>query len=465
MNLACRLPRVLALIGSLTLSVASAQVNVVTNGGFESGLTGWTSAPSPGNGINTNCSHNAATAAGTETLTSTPALPPNAGTQLAMGGIQNLGSGAGSGNSSCVLYQDVAIPAGATNATLNLRWGQIRVGAVSLSQAALLARVYSSTATVPYYLTSGIGNVTFYQPAVNDTTLVSATSGSFDVSGVAGTTVRVALFIAQTPGSDVGRATVGGFDEVSLLVSVAPTISQSFGAATVALNGSTSLTYTITNPLAAGVTATSVAFTNTLPAGLTVATPNGLSGNCGGTVTATAGSGSVSLSGGSLAAGASCNITVNVTGTSVGTKNNSVTVTASTGTSAAANASLQVNELPSVTAVDPNSGPLSGGNQVTLTGTGFTGATAVTFGGTASTSFTVVNATTITATVPARNTAGAVSVEVTTPSGTSAANTLYQYVFPVPTLSEWGMILLSCLLLFYGYRRLNRHRGLPGAHA
>ena len=36
---------------------------------------------------------------------------------------------------------------------------------------------------------------------------------------------------------------------------------------------------------------------------------------------------------------------------------------------------------------------------MTITGTNFTGATAVTFGGTAATSFTVANATTITATV------------------------------------------------------------------
>ncbi len=44
---------------------------------------------------------------------------------------------------------------------------------------------------------------------------------------------------------------------------------------------------------------------------------------------------------------------------------------------------------PTVTSVSPTAGPLAGGTYVTITGTGFTGATAVKFGSTAATSFTV----------------------------------------------------------------------------
>src|SRR6185437_16411574 len=44
---------------------------------------------------------------------------------------------------------------------------------------------------------------------------------------------------------------------------------------------------------------------------------------------------------------------------------------------------------PVVTGISPASGPLSGGTTVTTTGSNFTGATGVSFGGTAAASFTV----------------------------------------------------------------------------
>ncbi|NBV21440.1 MAG: hypothetical protein EBS05_05890 [Proteobacteria bacterium] len=68
---------------------------------------------------------------------------------------------------------------------------------------------------------------------------------------------------------------------------------------------------------------------------------------------------------------------------------------------------------------------------MTITGTDFTGATGVTIGGTAVTSFTVDSATQITATTPA-HAAGAVSVIVTTPGGANTANMLYTFVVPIP---------------------------------
>ncbi|MFR9754131.1 IPT/TIG domain-containing protein, partial [Nocardia sp. 004] len=73
--------------------------------------------------------------------------------------------------------------------------------------------------------------------------------------------------------------------------------------------------------------------------------------------------------------------------------------------------------VPTLASVVPGSGPVAGGNSVTLSGTGFTGATAVLFGGIPAVSFTVVSDTQITAVVPAGT--GTVGVTVTTAGGVS----------------------------------------------
>lgn len=97
---------------------------------------------------------------------------------------------------------------------------------------------------------------------------------------------------------------------------------------------------------------------------------------------------------------------------------------------------------PVVTAVLPARGRTPGGSSVTITGANFTGATDVTFGGTSATDITVVDAGTITATTPA-HAAGTVSVEVTTPNGANAANTLYTYILPDATVASTGQWLLG----------------------
>ena len=72
---------------------------------------------------------------------------------------------------------------------------------------------------------------------------------------------------------------------------------------------------------------------------------------------------------------------------------------------------------------------------VTITGTGFTGATAVDFGGDRRASFTVNSATQITATSPARR-PGTVDVTVTTPGGTSATSAADQFTYvAAPTVT------------------------------
>ncbi|MCX4820442.1 IPT/TIG domain-containing protein [Streptomyces sp. NBC_01142] len=86
---------------------------------------------------------------------------------------------------------------------------------------------------------------------------------------------------------------------------------------------------------------------------------------------------------------------------------------------------------PSLTSVSPSQGPTSGGTTVTLTGTGFTGATAVTFGSTPATSYTVNSANQITAVAPAGT--GTVALKVTTPGGTS--NSVFYIYLAAPVLT------------------------------
>ena len=71
--------------------------------------------------------------------------------------------------------------------------------------------------------------------------------------------------------------------------------------------------------------------------------------------------------------------------------------------------------VPTITSFTPTSGP--GRHGVTVTGTGFTGATSVTFGTIPATSFTVNSDTQITAVVPAGF--DKAPINVTTPGGTA----------------------------------------------
>src|SRR5271163_420881 len=136
----------------------------------------------------------------------------------------------------------------------------------------------------------------------------------------------------------------GNTATANLTVASAPVISKTFGAATIPLNGSTSLTFTVNNPGVNTVPLSGVGFTDSLPVGLVVATPNGLTGTCGGgTIAVTAGSAAASLAGATLAVGASCVFSVNVTGTATGPQNNSVMVSsANAGTGNTSNASVTV---------------------------------------------------------------------------------------------------------------------------
>ena len=113
-----------------------------------------------------------------------------------------------------------------------------------------------------------------------------------------------------------------------------------------------------------------------------------------------------------------------------------VTVTTPSGTSATSSADqfTYIATPPptaTVTAISPASGPNNGGTKVTITGTGFTGATSVSFGETAASNVSVKSDTQITATSPAGS--DTVDVTVTTPGGTSKTSSADHFTYTVPT--------------------------------
>jgi hypothetical protein len=108
-----------------------------------------------------------------------------------------------------------------------------------------------------------------------------------------------------------------------------------------------------------------------------------------------------------------------------------VTVTTPSGTSGTSSSdhfTYSAATAPSVSSVSPNSGSTAGGQYVTISGSHFTGASAVSFGSTAAASFTVVADGTLFATAPAES-AATIDVTVTTPSGTSSTGSSDHFTF------------------------------------
>jgi hypothetical protein len=91
-------------------------------------------------------------------------------------------------------------------------------------------------------------------------------------------------------------------------------------------------------------------------------------------------------------------------------------------------------DVPAVSSVTPDKGPVAGGTAVTVTGTAFASPATVTFGGALATSVSVVDASTITCQTPA-HAAGLVAVEVITGYGSGSQADAYEYVAP-PTVTS-----------------------------
>ena len=335
---------------------------------------------------------------------------------------------------------------------------------------------------------STLGGTSVTITGTNFTGATGVTFGGTAATGV--TVVNATTITATTPAKAAGTASVvvttpSGSNAANTLFTYAAPVPPSVtgvSPSSGSTSGGTSVTITGTNFIGAtgvtfgGTAATGVTVVNATT--ITATTPAKAAGTASVVVTTPSGSNAantlftyaapvppsvtgVSPSSGSTSGGTSVTITgtnfIGATGVTFGgtaatgvTVVNATTITATTPAKAAGTASVvvttpggsntantlytYVTPAPTVASISPNSGSTAGGTSVTITGTNFTGATAVTFGGNAATNVTVVNSTTITATTPA-GTAGTASVIVTTPGGSNAANSLYTYISPVVTAS------------------------------
>ena len=210
----------------------------------------------------------------------------------------------------------------------------------------------------PNNLTNNCGGTVTATAGSNAITLTGGALGPTTVCNfslnVTGTTVGTKTNTTGAVTSDQGTGNTATAS-VSVGLLTPPTISKVFGAASIPVNGTTSLTFTITNPNAA-TSISGVGFTDTLPAGLVVATPSGAAGTCStaaqGVVTAVAGSGSVSMATANLQPNQSCSLSVNVKSTQLGVLVNTTgTVTsleAGPGNTATASITVLANLIPTL---------------------------------------------------------------------------------------------------------------------
>ncbi|MCX6953868.1 MAG: IPT/TIG domain-containing protein, partial [Verrucomicrobia bacterium] len=249
------------------------------------------------------------------------------------------------------------------------------------SGAPLLLRWYD----IPYSVGQTAPGATTYGQFTTSVVVDGATSGwTLDLDGNHASLNFITTSNGGSQSDTLGRATITVLPDAPTVSGVSPASGPSAGGSTVSLTG-TNFTG-----------ATGVSFGGTAGTSITV--------------------------------NSATSLTVTSPAASAGTVD--ITVTTSGGTSAtSASDRFTFVAAPTIASLSPTSGLPAGGTSVTLTGTNLTGATAVNFGTTTATAYTVDSATSITATSPAGS-AGSVNVTVTTVGGTSAGSPFTYIVAP-----------------------------------
>ena len=351
-----------SLISSATEAATTATITTVGAHGFQANDTVVISGVGVG-GYN-----------GTFIITATPTVntftytDPTAGLGASSGGTANVGIVILEPPQITKSFGAASIPVNGTT-TVNFSINNPNVVAINGSFTDTLP-VGLQVAAIPNITTTcGVGSVTAVAGSgtisfSNNLTPVGICTISVNITGTVDNNYTNSVQILST---DAGN---GNTSSANITVINPPAIAKAFGAATIPLNGTTSLTFTLSSNNQ-NLTISGVAFTDNLQPGLVVATPNGLTGtpSCVAGTTAVAGSSTISFAGGALGPNSSCTISVNVTGTTVGVKNNSVQVTsANAGTGNTSNASITVVAPPTIAkAFGASSIPLNGSTSLSFT--------------------------------------------------------------------------------------------------
>jgi uncharacterized repeat protein (TIGR01451 family) len=293
-----------------------------------------------------------------------------------------------------------------TDQTLNVRQAGLTkaYGAASIDDGGSTSLVYTLTNGVGNPAQSGLGftetlpsNLRFNAASQNVTygmgcsgpATVTATGGpplnTFSIAGVAMTggtasctvTVSGVTNVVGTTGSCPAANQTNDATRVTALsrltnnigagpclgITSIPTLTKAFSATNIALNGSVTLTFTVTNNASGSVARSGLGFVDELPSGLTLGSATLGTNTCGMTLqsrptngsgvfgAATAGHPSIQLSGGSVAINSTCVTELTITGATSGAKVNgaaNVTNIVGTLTNAVTNQTVNVYAPPTL---------------------------------------------------------------------------------------------------------------------
>jgi hypothetical protein len=285
--------------------------------------------------------------------------------------------------------------------------------------------------------------------ALRATVAAGTTTGQISITGPEGTGTSASSFTVLLPPSIASFAPTSGPVGTEMTIqgshftAVTAVAFNGTGASSFTADSDTSLRATVAAGTSSGqITVTSPGGTATSASSFTVLLPPSItsfappSGSVGTEVTVQ-GSGFTGVTAvafnGTAASSFTADSDVALRATvAAATSSGQITVTSPGGTATSAS-SFTVLLPPSITSFAPTSGPI--GTEVTVQGSGFTGVTAVSFNGTAASSFTVESDVALRATVAAGTGSGPISI--TSPGGTATSASSFTVLLP-PSISSFA---------------------------